>query len=115
MNMILFLSISGAVLWLLIFSIIGFAIYEQWKEYEIKKAFERVEKRRLDLLFKDAQMSVVNKELNSNRGVVIKEGETVRVIPHDPSKREFKIMTCDYRYIEGVKPEFLDRWPRMYP
>ena len=109
--MIIFLSISGVLLWLIIFSIIGFAIYEQYKEHRIKKAFERAEKRYLDMLFKDAMTSVVNKEINSNRGVVIKAGETVRVVPHDQFKREFRVMTYDYRYIEGVKPEFLDRRP----
>ena len=37
--MVIFLSISGVLLWLIIFSIIGFAIYEQYKEHRIKKAF----------------------------------------------------------------------------
>lgn len=105
--MIIFLSISGIALWLIIFIIIGVAIYEQYEEYRIKKCFERVEKRRLDLLFKDAPTSIVYKDLESSKGTIIKAGEKVRIIPHDESNRYYMVLTCDYRFIEGVKPENL--------
>lgn len=110
-----FFIISGVLFWIIILLIIISIAYEYYDQYLIKKAFKRVEKRRLDLLFKDAQMFVVNKELNSNRGVIIKEGETVKSVPHDRSKREYRVLTFDYRFIEGVKPEFLDSLPRAFP
>lgn len=82
--------------------------YSYYDQYLIKKAFKTVAKRNLDKLFKDAIVVKVKEDISSFKGNVIKAGETVRVVPHDQFKREYKVLTKDYRFIEGVKPEKLN-------
>lgn len=107
-----FFVISGVILWIIILWIIIMVAYSYYDQYLIKKAFKTVAKRNLDKLFKDAIAAKVKEDLGKNlwtgKTVLIKAGETVRIIPHDQFKREYKVLTKDYRFIEGVKPDKLE-------
>jgi len=103
-----FLVISGVILWIIIFWIVIILAYDYYDEYLIKRAFKRTEKRYLDNLFKDATLSIVYKEIKSDSGVIIKAGDVVRIVPHNEFKREYKVLTKDYRFIEGVTPDKLE-------
>lgn len=106
--MTMFFVISGVIFWIIILLIIISIAYEYYDQYLIKKSFKRVEKRRLDKLFKDAIVAKVKEELWTDKGVLIKVGEIVRIVSHDDFKREYKVLTKDYRFIEGVTPDKLE-------
>lgn len=111
MGVTTFFFISGVLFWIIILLIIISIAYEYYDQYLIKKSFKRVEKRRFDKLFKDAVVAEVKEELVTNlwtgKAVFIKTGETVRIVPHDEFNREYKVLTKDYRFIEGVTPDKL--------
>ena len=108
----MFFIVCGVILWVIIFGIVFTVVCEYYVQCSFKNAFKTVRKINLDKLFKDALVAKVKEELGTNlwtgKTVLIKAGETVRIIPHDQFKREYKVLTKDYRFIEGVKPDKLE-------
>lgn len=105
--MAMFFIVCGVILWVIIFGIVFTVVCEYYIQCSFKNAFKTVRKINLDKLFKDAIVVKVKEDISSFKGTVIKAGETVRVVPHDQFKREYKVLTKDYRFIEGVKPDIL--------
>jgi len=106
--MAMFFIVCGVILWVIIFGIVFTVVCEYYVQCSFKNAFKTVRKINLDKLFKDAIVVKVKEDISSFKGTVIKAGETVRVVPHDQFKREYKVLTKDYRFIEGVKLDILE-------
>ena len=106
--MAMFFIVCGVILWVIIFGIVFTVVCEYYVQCSFKNAFKTVRKINLDRLFKDAIIVKVKEDISGFKGTVIKAGETVRVVPHDQFKREYKVLTKDYRFIEGVKPNILE-------
>lgn len=106
--MAMFFIVCGVILWVIIFGIVFTVVCEYYVQCSFKNAFKTVRKINLDKLFKDAIVVKVKEDISSFKGTVIKAGEIVRVVPHDQFKREYKVLTKDYRFIEGVKPDILE-------
>ena len=103
-----FLIVCGVILWVIIFGIVFTVVCEYYVQNKIKKAFKTVRKINLDKFFKESIVVKVKEDISSFKGTMIKAGETVRIIPHDQFKREYKVLTKDYRFIEGVTPDKLE-------